>query len=274
LSLYAPPSNRQAVASPAELEFGGRLRLERVVGDSEAVPAGESLRLTLTWVVSETLDADVKLDFSLLDEKGNRWLQWHRVPGRWRKSPSNWEVGDIITDRQGLVVPQGAPPGRYTLRLAAVDAQSNEPLWPSGGNSSLAQADVEILSFEVIEPISPPVLLDAGEFMGPFQFTSPGDPTDTLTLAGYELGGLKFTQGNPVALRLHWLVSFKRGGKTYFFADSNRPGHIAGPYKGTREFIQEYAQYRGRKILTFREVDSYQKRQRARTLRLQASEKP
>ncbi len=31
-------------------------------------------------------------------------------------------------------------------------------------------------------------------------------------------------------LRLHWLVSFKRDGKLYFFADSNRPGHIAGPY--------------------------------------------
>jgi hypothetical protein len=67
-------------------------------------------------------------------------------------------------------------------------------------------------------------------------------------------------QGN--ALRLHWLVSFRRGGETYFFADSKRPGYIAGPYSGAQAFLNEYEQYRGRKIVTFRELESYEKRQR------------
>jgi hypothetical protein len=74
-------------------------------------------------------------------------------------------------------------------------------------------------------------------------------------------------------LRLHWLVSFKRNGKTYFFADSKRPGYIAGPYNDVREFINEYAQYRGRKIVAFRELDSYQKQRRSQGLKLQAPEK-
>jgi hypothetical protein len=74
-------------------------------------------------------------------------------------------------------------------------------------------------------------------------------------------------------LRFHWLVSFKRDGKIYFFADSKRPGHIAGPYNDTREFINEYAQYRGRKIVTFRELKSYQKERRTPALKLQAPEK-
>ena len=65
-------------------------------------------------------------------------------------------------------------------------------------------------------------------------------------------------------LRLHWLVSFERGGKHYFFADSKRPGHIAGPYNDTREFINEYALYRGRKIVSFRELESYQKKRRTK----------
>jgi hypothetical protein len=72
-------------------------------------------------------------------------------------------------------------------------------------------------------------------------------------------------------LRLHWLASFKRDGRTCFFADSKRPGHIAGPYKDTAEFIRDYEQYRGRRILAFREAESYQKHQRARALKLQAS---
>jgi hypothetical protein len=74
-------------------------------------------------------------------------------------------------------------------------------------------------------------------------------------------------------LRRHWLVSFKRDGKSFFFADSKRPGHIAGPYKDAREFIHEYAQYRGRRIVAFREVESYQKQRRTHGLKLQAPEK-
>jgi hypothetical protein len=75
-------------------------------------------------------------------------------------------------------------------------------------------------------------------------------------------------------LRLHWLASFRRDGQIYFFADSERPGHIAGPYKDMRNFIHNYEQYRGRKIQAFREVESYKKQQRNRSRQLQASEKP
>jgi hypothetical protein len=207
LSLYEPPPQREAVVLPTELTFGDRLRLKQVTGDAPAVPAGESLRLTLTWVVSDTLDGDVKLDFSLKDEEGKRWLQWYNVPGRWSRSPSAWKAGDVITDRQGVIVPQGAPPGRYTLQLAVVDADSGEPLWPTDANAPLSQVVVDLLSFEVVEPVSPPVLTDVGDFVGPFQFEPPRGASDMLTLAGYELGGLKFTQGNPVSVRLHWLAS-------------------------------------------------------------------
>jgi hypothetical protein len=79
------------------------------------------------------------------------------------------------------------------------------------------------------------------------------------------------TRGNT--LRLHWLVSFKRDGKTYFFADSKRPGHIAGPYNDAQKFINEYEQYRGRKIVAFRELESYQKQRRTPALKRQVVEK-
>jgi hypothetical protein len=75
-------------------------------------------------------------------------------------------------------------------------------------------------------------------------------------------------------LRLHWLVSFKRGGKTYFFADSKRPGHIAGPYNDTPEFIADYEQYRHRKIVAFRELDSNKKQRRTHEPKPQVRKKP
>jgi len=83
---------------------------------------------------------------------------------------------------------------------------------------------------------------------------------------------------NPIQIggnifRRHWLGSFKRNGKTYFFADSKRPGFIDGPYNDTPEFIHEYERYRNRKIVSFREVGSFQKHQRTPALKLKAPEK-
>jgi hypothetical protein len=75
-------------------------------------------------------------------------------------------------------------------------------------------------------------------------------------------------------LRRHWLVSFKRVGRTYFFADSERPWHIAGPYDDTGQFIRDYEQYRGRKILDFRELDSYQIQRQTKARKLQITKKP
>ena len=63
-------------------------------------------------------------------------------------------------------------------------------------------------------------------------------------------------------LRLHWIASFRRDGKHYFFADSKRPGYITGPYESTRAFVDEYGRYRGREVISFRELDSYQRKQR------------
>jgi hypothetical protein len=78
---------------------------------------------------------------------------------------------------------------------------------------------------------------------------------------------------NGNLLRRHWLVSFKRDGKTYFFADSKRPGLMVGPFNEAEEFIREYEQYRERKIVAFREMESYQKGHRIQKLKLQAPKK-
>jgi hypothetical protein len=75
-------------------------------------------------------------------------------------------------------------------------------------------------------------------------------------------------------LRMHWLVNFRRYGKIYFFADSKRPGHIAGPYNDVQAFIIEYEQYRERKIVAFRELNSYEKQRRPQAQKQQHQKSP
>lgn len=75
-------------------------------------------------------------------------------------------------------------------------------------------------------------------------------------------------------LRLHWLATFRRDGRHYFFADSKRPGHLAGPYATVAEFIKEYEGYRGRRIVAFRELESHERQPRTKALKRESSERP
>jgi hypothetical protein len=63
-------------------------------------------------------------------------------------------------------------------------------------------------------------------------------------------------------LRRHWLASYRRDGQLYFFADSKRPGHVAGPYTSVEDFLDEYALYRGRRVVSYRDLVSYERQTR------------
>ena len=75
-------------------------------------------------------------------------------------------------------------------------------------------------------------------------------------------------------LRRHWLATFERDGKHYFFADSKRPGHLAGPYASLAEFVAEYASYRGRDVIAFRAVDTYERRTKAMAAKQSRADRP
>jgi hypothetical protein len=64
-------------------------------------------------------------------------------------------------------------------------------------------------------------------------------------------------------LRRHWIASFRRDGQLWFFADSRRPGHLAGPYDSVDAFVADYSRYRARPIVAWRETDSFLRRTRA-----------
>jgi hypothetical protein len=84
---------------------------------------------------------------------------------------------------------------------------------------------------------------------------------------------------DPVAiqgqtLRRHWLAAFQREGKLWFFADSKRPGHLAGPYEAAEDFVRDYAHYRGRSIVAHRLTDTYERRTRTQARRQAAQPAP
>lgn len=68
-------------------------------------------------------------------------------------------------------------------------------------------------------------------------------------------------------LRRHWVAVYRTERGYYVFADSRRPGHLAGPYATLAQFVEEYAPYRGRKIVAYRELETFERKVRTRALR-------
>jgi hypothetical protein len=75
-------------------------------------------------------------------------------------------------------------------------------------------------------------------------------------------------------LRRHWVATYRQAGQRYVFADSKRPGERAGPYAGIDAFIADYARYRGRAIVAWREATSFERRRRQPATRSARQDRP
>ena len=73
-------------------------------------------------------------------------------------------------------------------------------------------------------------------------------------------------------LRRHWFVTFERNGKLYSFADSRRPGTIAGPYDSLDALVEDYQRVRQRTIVAATQRDSFRKQKKRRRSKHSRSE--
>jgi hypothetical protein len=75
-------------------------------------------------------------------------------------------------------------------------------------------------------------------------------------------------------LRRHWVARFERDGQFYYFADSKRPGHVAGPYADDAAYLKDYADYRGRAVVAFRARHSTDRTTRTMAAKQQRQDRP
>lgn len=63
-------------------------------------------------------------------------------------------------------------------------------------------------------------------------------------------------------LKKHWMAVYRDEEKYMFFADSKRPGFIAGPFDLPDDFIREYQEFRKRRIISHKILKTYHKKKR------------
>ncbi len=188
--LYMPPLPDDAPSQSLSLSWGQSLFLNEIRVEAPALAAGEPFRLALNWHFQEPIPAGADLSLSLTDVAGTVWAINHaRLAG----SQSPAEVWDWL----GLILPAGAPPGEYSIRLRVVDVATNSPLLLDG------QEQVEVYSLQLVEPTSTPVLNHLPE-RHDIHFCAPDSPL-CLELATVEPGGIRFQPDFPVPLTTHWL---------------------------------------------------------------------
>ena len=181
-----------------QLVYGESLELVQLAHEPLPVPAGEAVRVTLTWNPLRHLERHVQMTLSLVDQHGHTWVKTQSTPGSWAAAKDTWAPGRIVTDREGFIVPEGAPPGSYTVRLRVSDAATGTPL------AAGEHIDVDLFTVRVTEPLRPPVLAQMPD-ADRVTFCPPGEG-DCVVLAGHSSGGSRFQQGYPVPITLHWLA--------------------------------------------------------------------
>ncbi len=134
---------------PVEVAFGEGLRLIGQRIQPVKLRAGQTLGVVLHWVQPVPQDADYNVRLALYDRDDYERVGLDKPllsPASYSTS-RHWPPDTETTLYFALPVPPDAPPGPYSLRVVAYNAQSGQQLPPVGERPdlSLTLADLELL---------------------------------------------------------------------------------------------------------------------------------
>ncbi len=89
---------------------------------------GDVVPVTLFWEAGTAIEDPYKVTLQILDNEGSLSAQVDTVPRDGLAPTSNWERGQVLIDRYGILLPQALPPGQYSLVVAVYHAVTGERL--------------------------------------------------------------------------------------------------------------------------------------------------
>jgi hypothetical protein len=187
------------VAAPAA-NFAGRLSLVEARVGNETYEAGRGIvPVALTWRKEKSLGSEHRVSLRLADEEGRTWAIRDSQPRAGQAFFTDLPVGDTLTDRHGLLIPAGTPPGRYRFLLSVRRVSDDRPLDLFDANGQPQGAELLLNEVAVIDP-DPPVKPAAL----PVQTKTEATFGQTVRLVGYSLGDDPFKAGEVMPLNLFW----------------------------------------------------------------------
>ncbi|NLE75378.1 MAG: hypothetical protein GX605_01330 [Chloroflexi bacterium] len=202
-NLDLPPAPQPA--QPSQGTFGGQVAF---LGLDQPAP-GEAVAY---WRALQPLADDWLVSLTLVDEQGLVWGQADRRPSSYAYPAFRWEVGEVVLGRYALPAVPGAPPGRYTLRLAlhaaaqpdgleALDAQgASLGRWLEAGRVRLEPPSEppSLDALAIPQPAAEDVAFGGLQWLGYGLTPRQGEPGAALTLTAF----WEVQQPPPAALGL------------------------------------------------------------------------
>jgi 4-amino-4-deoxy-L-arabinose transferase-like glycosyltransferase len=172
--------------------FGSRLRLESVALSNQVLGSQEAVLIRSEWRALKEIQPGLMMRLELADAKGQVWQDYQFRVGPALGQPAEWGAGDSFVERRGLLVPVGAPPGDYALRVRVFPSPETE--WFPGKEEPLEIGSVHV-------DRSPPPTRVIRSLPGRDLQAAFGEK---LTVVGYAPWGRTFTQGNPLLFDVYW----------------------------------------------------------------------
>lgn len=175
-----------------DARFGERLRLEGIALANRELTSEEAILLLTKWRAVQQIPHGLTQRLELVGPAGEVWGDYEFRVGPAHAPVPGWGAGETFVERRGLVVPVGTPPGDYALRMRVFSAEGVE--WLPGEGETFEVGPVRVRR-------SVPAAKVIGDLPGRGLRARFGD---RLALVGHRLGGLRFTQGNPLLFDLYW----------------------------------------------------------------------
>lgn len=197
LTLYtaAPPLSPAA----GEVDFAGVIRANDIRQGMKPIPSAYgSVVVQVTWHKAAAVDEDLHIVFRLADDQDRTWAQWDREP-LWGQRPfTAWDPGERLTERYGLLLDAGLPPGTYQLWLS-LRRKDGTPAPIVSPSSAEIPVEAALGLVQVTRPAYPvsPAALEA-------RHHADVELGEMVRLAAYDLPPTPWKPGDTVEITLFW----------------------------------------------------------------------
>jgi hypothetical protein len=207
LEWYGPQTKLTLAGAPLEplrsapaANFDNFLTLQEAPVGGERYQAGRGVvPVELLWQKEKSLGSEHRVSLRLADAAGRTWATRDSYPRAGQSFFTDLPPGETLTDRHGLLIPAGTPPGSYRLLLSVRRASDAHPLDLLDVGGQPAGAELLLAEVAVIDP-EPPV----GPAALPIQHPVRADFGDARLL-GYSLeSGTTAKAGETLPLTLFW----------------------------------------------------------------------
>jgi hypothetical protein len=196
LLVYAVPQESSGeIQERTGYVLGEKVRLRGYTLLTPQPESGEIVQLSLFWEALMPLEERYKVFLHLVDERGNIVAQRDTEPGGGRRLTTDWEVGEVIMDNHGILIPAGTVPSAHQLWVGLYDLADGTRLSVQGGEDAI---DLQTIPVQVPAAPSPESALDMQHAISSRTEASWGP----LCLLGHSLYRLGHEhEGEPEALR-------------------------------------------------------------------------